>query len=116
LLRSKFFDAEQVEAIVRDYRNAGLEPAEVALMPFAEKITLHAYKITPQDIEDLRTHGFSDADILDIILAVAARNFWSKVTDAVGVEPHPEWLQKTETLLGQELLQALTVGRPLQTE
>jgi AhpD family alkylhydroperoxidase len=42
VLRSKFFSAEQVEAIVRDYRSAGLLPAEVAMMAYAEKIVLNA--------------------------------------------------------------------------
>ncbi len=40
VLASKFFSAEQVEAIVQDYRHAGLEPAEVAMMAYAEKIVL----------------------------------------------------------------------------
>ena len=51
MLRSRFFSAEQVEAIVRDYRNAGLEPAEVAMMAYAEKIVLNAYKVTPEEID-----------------------------------------------------------------
>ena len=50
MLRSDFFSPEQVEAIAGDYRNAGLEPAEVAAMAFAEKVTHHAYKVTREDI------------------------------------------------------------------
>ena len=90
MLRSKFFSAEQVEAIVQDYRHAGLEPAEVAMMAYAEKIILNAYKVTPEDIDGLRAHGFSDTDILDIALTAAARSFLSKVLDAVGAEPDDE--------------------------
>ena len=30
MLRANYFDNEQVEAIIHDYRNAGLEPEEVA--------------------------------------------------------------------------------------
>ena len=112
MLRSDYFDAEQIEAIVKDYRNAGLESAEVALIAFAEKITLHAYKVTQQDIDGLRAHGFSDTDVLDIILATAARNFYSKVMDAVGLEPSSEWLKGVKSLLGERLLETLMVGRP----
>jgi uncharacterized peroxidase-related enzyme len=107
VLRSKFFSLEQVEAITRDYRNAGLEPAEVAMMAFAEKLTLNAYKVTPEDIQGLRTHGFSDADILDIALTAAARNFYSKLLDALGTEPDAKFLD-----LEPELRHALVVGRP----
>jgi uncharacterized peroxidase-related enzyme len=107
VLHSKFFTAEQLEAIVHDFRNAGLEPAEVAMMAYAEKIILHAYKITPEDIDGLRAHGFSDADILDIALTAAARSFYSKTLDAIGAEPDEKYMD-----LQPELRQTLAVGRP----
>ena len=84
----------------------------MALIAFVEKITLHAYKITQRDIDELRTHGFSDTDVLDIILATAYRSFYSKVMDAVGVEPSQRWLRGVEPLLGERLLETLMVGRP----
>ncbi len=108
-LVSQFFGAEQVEAITRDYRHAGLTPAEVAMMAYAEKIARHAYKVTPEEIDELRAHGLSDADILDIALAAAARSFLSKVLDAVGVEPDERYLA-----LPLELRQTLAVGRPFE--
>ena len=111
MLRSQFFSAEQLEAIVQDYRHAGLEPAEVAMMAYAEKIILNAYKVTPEDIDGLRAHGFSDTDILDIALTAAARSFYSKVLDAVGSEPDEKYLD-----LQPELRRALSVGRPFGSE
>jgi uncharacterized peroxidase-related enzyme len=107
ILASKFFSTEQVEALTRDYHHAGLEPAEVAAMAYAEKIARNAYKVTPDDINSLRTHGFSDTEILDIALAAAARSFLSKVLDAVGAEPD-DWFMD----LPEELRQTLVVGRP----
>lgn len=86
MLRSKFFSPEQVEAIVRDFRMAGLLPAEVAMLEFAVKLTDHAYKITPRDIDALRGHGFTDEDIIGIAAAAAQRNFFSKLIDALGAE------------------------------
>ncbi len=111
VLRANFFDSEQVEAIIRDYRNAELEPEEVALMAFAEKVTLHAYKVTQHDIDDLRSHGFSDVEILDIILAAACRNFISRVMDGVGWEMSPEGVERYRSLLGEKLFGMLMVGR-----
>jgi alkylhydroperoxidase family enzyme len=108
LLRSKFFSSEQVEAMLRDYRNAGLTPAEVGMCAFAEKITLNAYKVTESDIAGLRENGFSDEEILDIALAASFRAMFSKVLDAVGAEPDIEYLG-----LGPEFARALTVGRPI---
>ncbi len=107
VLRSRFFSAGQVEAIVRDFRNAGLDEAEVAMMAFAEKLTLNAYKIVPEDIDRLRALGFTDADITDIALTAAMRNFLSKFLDALGAEPDEVYLE-----LEPSLREALTVGRP----
>jgi uncharacterized peroxidase-related enzyme len=87
VLREKVLTANQVAAILRDYRQAGLAPEEVAVMAFAEKITREAHRVTPQDIDTLRGHGLSDVEILDIALAASARNFFSRVLDAVGAEP-----------------------------
>jgi uncharacterized peroxidase-related enzyme len=107
VLRSNIFSDEEVEAIARDYRTAGLSPAEVAMMSFAQKVTLDAYRVTPEDIEDLRRHGFSDDEVLDIVLAAAARSFFSKVLDAVGAKPDPAYGK-----LPPELREVLAIGRP----
>lgn len=87
VLESNFFTHEQVEAITRDYRSAGLEEVEVAIMSFAAKVARHAYRVTPSDVNGLRSHGLTDAEILDVTLAAAARSFFSKTLDALGAEP-----------------------------
>ena len=111
MLRAKFFSAEQVEAIVKDYRNAELQPLEVAIIAFAKKLTQHAYKVTQKDIDGLRTHGLADVEILDIAAAAAARNFISRLFDALGAEPDAEYLE-----LDERLRATLTVGRPFGEE
>jgi uncharacterized peroxidase-related enzyme len=107
LLRRGIFTNEQVEAIARDYRHAGLAPAEVAMMAFAEQVTASAHAVTADDIAGLRRHGFSDSEILDIALVAAARCFFSKVMDGVGATPD-------DAFMGLEagVRQALAVGRP----
>ena len=109
VLRSKFFSAEQVSSIARDFRTAGLPAAEVAMMEYATRISTEAYKVTPREIEALRGHGYSDAEIVDIAAVAAARNFISRLVDALGVEPDIEHLA-----LDPQLKDALTVGRPLR--
>ncbi|HXF81138.1 MAG TPA: hypothetical protein VNN19_00060 [bacterium] len=109
MLRSKFFSDEQVAAIVRDYRTAGLAPREVAMLDFAVKLTDHAYKITPRDIEALRAQGFADEEIVDIAAAAALRSFVSKLVDALGAEPDPH-----VHALDSSLRQALDVGEKLE--
>ena len=92
---------------MQDYRNAGLEPAEIAMLAYVEKIILNAYKVTPEDVDGLRAHGFSDTDILDIALTAAARSFYSKTLDAIGAEPDELYMD-----LQPDLRKTLVVGRP----
>ncbi len=107
VLRKNFFSADKLVAIVQDFRNAGLSPEEVALMSYAQKVTLQANQVTEKDIDELRGHGLSDEEILYVVLACTARNFFSKTLDAVGAIPDENYLE-----LEPELLHVLTLGRP----
>jgi len=107
LLRKNFFSADQLAAIVKDFRNAGLPSEEVAMMAFAQKVSTQANRVSEHDIEELRSNGLSDEEILYVVLACTARNFFSKTLDAVGANPDEVYLE-----LEPELLQVLTLGRP----
>jgi uncharacterized peroxidase-related enzyme len=99
LLESDIFDRAQVEAITRDYRTADcLTPAEVAIMAFAQKLTVDANRIRPDDVEALRTHGLSEEEIFDVTLAAGARNFYSKVLNAMGAEPDDAYADTNDLL------------------
>lgn len=84
ILRKNFFTADKIEAIARDFRNAGLEEKEVVMMDYAQKVVRDASSTTAQDFERLHSVGWSDEEILCITLAAAARAFASKVFDALG--------------------------------
>jgi uncharacterized peroxidase-related enzyme len=107
LLRKNFFSADQLAAIVKDFHNAGLPPEEVAMMSFAQKVITQARQISEQDIDELRGHGLSDEEILDVVLTSTARSFFSKTLDTLGAIPDETYLE-----LEPELLQVLTLGRP----
>jgi uncharacterized peroxidase-related enzyme len=108
VLASKVFDAPTVTAIMTSPQDSPLEPRAHAMMAFAEKVALHADRITAADIEGLRSHGYRDEEIFDIAAAAAARAFFSKVLDAMGAEADAAFND-----LDPKLREALTVGRPL---
>jgi uncharacterized peroxidase-related enzyme len=87
VLESTFYDRPRLEAIVRDFRHAGLAPLDVAVMAVAEKIAVRADAVTESDVDELRILGLGDAEILDVALAASARSFFSKTLDAMGCEP-----------------------------
>ena len=107
VLADKVFDAPTVTAIMRDADHTPLEPHERAMMAFVEKVAVHADRITPADIEKLRAHGYQDEQIFDVAAAAAARCFFSKLLDALGVQADSAFNDLDPTLR-----EALTVGRP----
>lgn len=78
------------------------------MMAFVEKVVLNADRITSADIEVLRSHGYCDEEIFDLAAAGAARCFFSKLLDALGVQA-----DSTFNDLDPALRRALTVGRPV---
>jgi uncharacterized peroxidase-related enzyme len=109
VLTSRFLEPDELRAIVADHRNSGLDEVDVAVMDLAEKVADDATSVTQADIDRLREVGLSDPEILDVILAAAARCFFSKVLDGVGALPDREYTDK----LAPELREVLTVGRPI---
>jgi uncharacterized peroxidase-related enzyme len=108
VLMSKFLEPEAVRALVDDYRTADLEPTDLAVMEVADKVAHDATAVTQADVDRLRTVGLADREILDVVLAAAARCFFSKTLDALGVEPDAKYSE-----LEPDLRDTLTVGRPI---
>jgi alkylhydroperoxidase family enzyme len=77
---------EELLAIARDFHNAGLSEAEVAMMDYAAKLCADAASMTDEDTRRLRDLGFSDREIVDITMAAAARNFISRSVLAMAVD------------------------------
>jgi len=88
-----------------------LTAAEVAIMAFARRIARDASRITSGEVEALKKlHGLSDEDVFDVVAIAAGRCFFTKMLDALGVEP-----DSANMKLDQEFREAMTVGRPIST-
>ena len=77
---------EQLRAIAKNFHDAGLPEAEVAMMDYAVKLSTDAASMTEKDAQRLRDFGYSDREIADITLAAAARNFFSRASLAMDVD------------------------------
>ena len=98
----KYVEEDELTRIVRDYRTAGISEAEVAMMAFAEKVSTASADMTDADSERLRDVGYSDREIVDIALAAAARNYFSRAIQALAVAvdvPHALPASLKEALL-----------------
>ncbi len=78
------------------------------MFTFAAKVAADATSVEPSDVQGLRDVGLSDADIADVVFAVAARSFFTRVVDGLGAALD---VQMAEAL-PPELREAMVVGRP----
>jgi uncharacterized peroxidase-related enzyme len=105
---TEFFTVPDVLAITRGERPESLSPAEAAMLDFARKVARDAPSVEAEDVERLRRHGFTAAEVFDIAATAAARAFWTKLIESLGVEAEP-----TFRSMNPELRDALVAGRPV---
>jgi uncharacterized peroxidase-related enzyme len=87
LIDNAFLDDDGLRAAAADHRAAGLDAVDVAVMDLADKVAADAASVTEADIEALRALGLTEAEIADVVLAAAARCFFSSALAALGAEP-----------------------------
>ena len=73
-------------ALKEDFRSTELSPEDRAMLEYAEKITLAPWTVGEADVENLRAHGFSEVEILEIATVSSYRNYIARVANALGVE------------------------------
>ena len=78
------------------------------MVRFARRVVTDAANITSAQVDGLKAHGFSDAEVFDIAATAAGRAFFAKLLDALGVEPDSPFLELAPTMRVP-----LTVGRPI---
>ena len=102
-------DTDELAEIWRDAGNAdALDDTDRAVMAYAAKVARDASTITQADVDELRRHGLSDQDVLNVALAASERCFFAKVIDAVGAQADGELARR----MGSEIAELTTVGRP----
>lgn len=108
VLAKDFMSEEELRDVALDHHSAGLAPVDVAIMDLADKVVADATAVTQEDIERLRGFGLDDGEIVSVVCAAAARCFYSKTLDALGVQPDASYAS-----VEPELREALVVGRPI---
>ena len=66
---------------------AELSPAERALLEYVAKVTEAAYRTTPEDVQGLRDHGWTEPQIAEAVYITAMFAFFNRVADAFGIPP-----------------------------
>ncbi|MFE5408018.1 carboxymuconolactone decarboxylase family protein [Microbacterium sp. NPDC056569] len=84
-LRAGILDEDQLARLARDGAGAGLDETDMAVVAYSEKLSTDAAAMTDADTQRLRDLGFSDRQIVDITLAAAVRNYFSRALLALAV-------------------------------
>lgn len=77
-------DESEVVSAARD-GGEGMPLRDAAVVRYAAKLSTDAAGMTDADSQALRDVGFNDRQILDITLAAAARNYFSRALQALAV-------------------------------
>ena len=109
VLAESHLDPEAVLAIARGSA-ADLDPVDRAVVEFAGLVARNSSRVTEEDVAPLRQAGLTDEEIFDVVLAAAARCFFSTVLDATGTPADVAFAS-----MRADLRDALTVGRPIAT-
>ena len=75
-----------VQQLKANYRQAEITAAEMAMLEFAELLTVEPSNVVEADVERLREHGWSDADVVDIVHQTALFNYMTRIAEGLGIE------------------------------
>ena len=79
------------DLLVMNYRTAELEPAQMAMLDFAVKLTETPNLFEESDRQHLRNHGFSDQAIWDICAVTGFFNMSNRVATGTDMQPNQEY-------------------------
>ncbi len=85
-----------LERIEADWTTAGLSEQRSAMLRFAVKLTREPGGMERDDLDALRSAGFSDRDTLDIVEVTAYYAYANRIADGLGIELEP-WNDDAET-------------------
>jgi uncharacterized peroxidase-related enzyme len=84
-------DDELLAAVEVDWRTSAISERRKAMLSYVEKLTLRPQEVTTEDVDVLRSVGFSDRDIHDICEVAAYYAYVNRIADGLGVQPET-WL------------------------
>jgi uncharacterized peroxidase-related enzyme len=107
---TSWFSETDVIAIARGEVPASLSAADAAMLEFSRKVARDASSVNAEDVALLRRHQFTDAEVFDITATAAARSFFTKLLESLGVEADAPFHS-----VSGEWKKALVVGRPIDS-
>jgi uncharacterized peroxidase-related enzyme len=87
IIRMLKIEGPEPEQIALDHMSADLPIVDKALLNFSLKLNNHPLQITQEDIDDLKTYGFDDQQILEAVMCVGLAKFANFIGFGLGTVP-----------------------------
>ena len=84
-LRAASQDASLASQIKTDFRQAQLSQRDLRMLEFVEKLTRFPWLLVEGDVRLLRQAGFTETEILHIVLGNAHFNYLNRMADGIGI-------------------------------
>ena len=78
-----------LSAIAKDHTTAPLSECDRGMLDFAVRLTLNPARMTRDDVERLRSLGFDDYAINDIVQVTGLFNYYNRLADGLGIDSEP---------------------------
>jgi len=106
-LRDVCGDEASLHRIADSPAGEALDEQDHAVYRFAAKVATDAASVEQSDVDELRAAGLSDADIVGVVYAAAARCFFTRVLDGLGAQLDVQTAQAFDP----QLYASMVVGR-----
>jgi uncharacterized peroxidase-related enzyme len=74
-----------IEGVARDWTTVPVREHDRAMLAYAVKLTLTPAAMEEGDVERLRSAGFGDPAIHDIVQIVGLFNYYNRIADGLGI-------------------------------
>lgn len=85
-LRAASNNKDLASQLKADFRKASLSKRDFRMLEFVEKLTLFPALLIESDVKLVRQTGFSDSEILHIVLGSAHFNYLNRMADGLGIQ------------------------------
>jgi uncharacterized peroxidase-related enzyme len=90
IIRMLKIQGPEPEQIALDHMSTDLPIVDKALLNFTLKLNHHPLQVTQEDIDDLKTYGFNDQQILEAVVCVGLAKFANFIGFGLGTVPDYE--------------------------
>lgn len=79
------FSQERIDDLTKNIESPQITPRDKKILEYARKATLTPHKITDAEIDELKTHGLTDSQIVEVLGVMELFTGYNKFLDSLAV-------------------------------